>query len=190
MKVYFKPILLSLIIISLSACFDSNKTNSNIEHEETTAILNGSETNESLPNENKEKKDVICNYDEIKINPISEWPDEIGGCTCTYSFDRDKWKTVILSMDDNPGVAYMNINGNLTRLTTDQIPDQDDYGWGNECLIASQQCKTIEKERRPADLPVGSEDGDEVWEQKCTLTLKMKNHQTILKRQLYADCGC
>lgn len=118
----------------------------------------------------------------LQIQVIEKWPEEIDGCSCYSSRNKNEFeKREYIYMDDYGDKAFMKINGQLekfkmTKSDTLTSSEHSKETWENdnfELTIETRQVGQI----------------DETWQHKGKLTLKQKDGETI-EREIYGECGC
>ncbi len=129
-----------------------------------------------------EKKVPSIELEDIQIQVIEKWPDEIDGCSCYSSRNQDELKKrEYIYMDDYVDNAFMNISGRiesfrLIKSDTLASSESSKETWTNErfeLIIETEQIGQIE----------------ETWQHKGKLTLK-SNDGAIIEKEIYGECGC
>lgn len=117
----------------------------------------------------------------VSIEPLAEVPDDIQGCSCYFSTSEDDLEADrYVFVDDLDKVAYINIDGTLTRFVQKEARQTENH---HTIRYASGDYElTVER----ID---GQPTGEEVWECTGTLTLKAKT-EIVASRSFVGECGC
>ena len=117
-----------------------------------------------------------------KIQVIETTPDEIDGCSCYASRNKDEFeKREYIYMDDYGDIAFMQINGRIERLKltksdTLTSADHSKETWANEDFEV-----TLEKHETGQI--------EETWQHKGRLTLKPRAGD-VIEMEIVGECGC
>lgn len=128
------------------------------------------------------KKTASVELDEIQIQVIENWPDEIDGCSCYSSRSQSEFKKrEYIYMDNYGDIAFMKINGQLEKfkLTKSDTLTTSDHSrkiWTNKNFEFSIETKQVGQI-------------DETWQHEGKLTLKLKDGE-IIEQDIYGECGC
>jgi hypothetical protein len=123
------------------------------------------------------------------ISTFDTIPDEISGCGCSFASDSLAYKlNHLLFADDIGEIAYMKINGKITRLTQSKDATEENVSIATDstathAVYKGNGIEVILDSRKGRDIDY------EVWEETGTITVKQDDGQTITK-SIYGACGC
>ncbi len=158
----------NLILVLIAFCFMGCKDDKNkIQSEE-------SKVEKKTQNPTSEKK--------LIISTLTKWPDEITGCSCSFSKSKADFKEKkYIYVGDFENKVFMMINGKqeqfkLEKSNVSTSPDTPTETWSNENYLFTYSIKKV------------SQSG-ETQQFHGTLTLKSKDGQSV-KQNIYGECGC
>lgn len=136
---------------------------------------------EQQANEPTDEQQISAN--DIKLDLITDWPDDIGGCSCYAGSSQkafDKGEHIYL--DDYGEVAYIKADGQLQRfmlITEDTVSSREHRieKWEND-----QYTMTVETKQ--------TGQMEETWQHEGKIILKEKNSHKTTERTIYGECGC
>lgn len=115
------------------------------------------------------------------IDRFRDFPDEIGGCACYFSANKEDFiEGNYIYADTYHDHAYISINGKMMQFTLkDQIDVTESY-W-MKIYTNKQYEATVESEE--------SLKADDTWQQKGTISVKSRDGK-VVKETIYGQCGC
>ncbi|MCS6991669.1 MAG: hypothetical protein NZL95_07385 [Chitinophagales bacterium] len=127
-----------------------------------------------------EEKPVEATTLTLDLKAFSEIPEEIIGCSCAFSVDSSTYEDGrFLYLDDMEKIAYVNINGTLTRL----LVTERHSGERNLTVRAANETYRISLEAGQL------REYGEVTYLKGILTVT-DAHGTAAQLSIFGTCGC
>jgi uncharacterized protein YxeA len=125
---------------------------------------------------------ISCSSEkEIVIDPFSDFPEEIDGCACYFSADKNDFvKGSYIYADNYHDHAYVSINGKMQLFTLVKQTEVTESYWV-KVYTNSEYEVTVEAETLWQ--------ADETWLQKGEISIKTRNGKKI-KETIYGECGC
>ena len=125
---------------------------------------------------------IACGKEkEITINHFKDFPDEINGCACYFSADKDDFiKGSYIYADNYGDTAFISINGVMTKFMLTKQTDVTEGYW----------IKVYNNDEYEVTV-----DSEEVWQvnqtwlQKGRMTVRSKKGATTTEN-IYGECGC
>lgn len=125
---------------------------------------------------------VSCgNEKELIIDRFRDFPEEIDGCACYFSADKDDFiKGNYIYADNYEDHAYISINGLMQLFTLVKYTETAKGTWTKVYANDKYEVEVESKELWQVD---------QTWLQKGTIIVKSKDGKTI-KKTIYGECGC
>lgn len=118
---------------------------------------------------------------EIVIDRFTDFPEEIDGCACYFSADKNDFvKGNYIYADNYHDHAYISINGKMQLFTLVKQTEVTESYW-IKVYTNSEYEVTVEAETLWQV--------DETWLQKGGISIKARNGKKI-KETIYGECGC
>ena len=125
---------------------------------------------------------IACSEEkEIVIDHFEDFPDEINGCACYFSTNKNDFiKGSYIYADNYQDSAYISINGEMAKFTLTKQTDVTEGYW----------IKVYSNDDYEVTI-----DSEEIWQanqtylQKGRMTVKSKKGVTITEN-IYGECGC
>lgn len=115
------------------------------------------------------------------VNTFTDLPQEIDGCSCTFSEDSASYaKEKYIYANNFAKTSFIKVNGKMIRLTETEhanpnsVTKYKSIGDGYEVEIKAKVFRTVDLEYN---------------EMKGTMTIKSKKGKTLTKT-IYGVCGC
>ncbi len=144
-------------------------------------LLSCGEEKQQLPSEQIVVEEAPKNQ-TLFVSNFTDLPSEIDGCSCIFSTDSLAYtKESYLYANDFGKVAFMKINGKITRLEEMQREEKDSL-----TTFTSYKAEGIEVDVTTSQ---GKQTGEESQEESGTITIRQEDGQTLTKT-FYGQCGC
>ena len=118
---------------------------------------------------------------EIVIDRFTDFPEEIDGCACYFSADKNDFvKGSYIYADNYHDHAYVSIDGKMQLFTLVKQTEVTESYW-MKVYTNSEYEVTVEAETLWQV--------DETWLQKGEISIKSRNGKKI-KETIYGECGC
>jgi hypothetical protein len=118
---------------------------------------------------------------EIIIDRFTDFPEEIDGCACYFSADKNDFvKGSYIYADNYHDHAYVSIDGKMQLFTLVKQTEVTESYW-MKVYTNSEYEVTVEAETLWQ--------ADETWLQKGEISIKSRNGKKI-KETIYGECGC
>ncbi|MBL7818329.1 MAG: hypothetical protein JNL70_25175 [Saprospiraceae bacterium] len=131
---------------------------------------------------------VSAKGEKLDIGSFSKLPSDIDGCSCTFSDVNEKSKDKYVYADNWEKLAFVNINGVMTKLTLKKTNQKTTAPKVKN--VANKEVKTYGNGNYEVTVDiVKGKQVDETWAYKGTMTVKSKSGKTVVK-SIKGICGC
>ena len=116
----------------------------------------------------------------ITIKSFSEYSDEIVGCSCYYSLNKNDFQAdKYIYIDNYEDIAFVYINGNKVKFKP--AKNQSEYKYGMKLQWINDDYKIFFNLKEVGQI-------DETWQKEGKMILKSKDG-FILELNIYGECG-
>lgn len=117
----------------------------------------------------------------IIIDRFRDFPDEIGGCACYFSANKEDFiEGNYIYADTYHDHAYISINKKMIQFTLKDHVDIAEGYWKK--IYSNEQFEIILEGKEELK-------ADDTWQQKGTMSIKSRDGK-ITKETIYGQCGC